>query len=380
MSWIYFNEEHNMLRNMVREFANNEIKPLAQKIDNEGLFPTESIKKMADLGFMGMMVEEKWGGSGLDTISYCIAMEEISKVDASAGVIMSVNNSLVCYLLNKYGNDFIKENYLTPLAKGTKLGAFSLSEPQSGSDASNMKTYAKLDGEDYILNGTKNWVTNGINCDYVIVFAITEKGVGHKGISCFIVDKSFNGFSTGKPEEKLGIRSSDTCELYFDNVRIPKQNLIGKEGDGFKIALSTLDGGRIGIASQALGIAQASLDASIKYSKERVQFNKPISLNQGIQFKLADMAMEIEASRLLIYKAALAKDEGRDYSHIASMAKVYASEVAMRSSTQCVQIHGGYGYIKETGVERLMRDAKITQIYEGTSEIQRVVIARELLK
>tara|TARA_B100001142_G_C14344765_1_gene659466 strand:- start:4560 stop:5291 length:732 start_codon:yes stop_codon:yes gene_type:complete len=243
-----------------------------------------------------------------------------------------------------------------------------------------MKTYAKLDGEDYILNGTKNWVTNGINCDYVIVFAITEKGVGHKGISCFIVDKSFNGFSTGKPEEKLGIRSSDTCELYFDNVRIPKQNLIGKEGDGFKIALSTLDGGRIGIASQALGIAQASLDASIKYSKERVQFNKPISLNQGIQFKLADMAMEIEASRLLIYKAALAKDEGRDYSHIASMAKVYASEVAMRSSTQCVQIHGGYGYIKETGVERLMRDAKITQIYEGTSEIQRVVIARELLK
>tara|TARA_X000001036_G_scaffold128261_1_gene121286 strand:- start:726 stop:1865 length:1140 start_codon:yes stop_codon:yes gene_type:complete len=372
--------EQKLIKQTAADFSRDELKDGAVDRDKNKIWPKEQIKKMADLGFMGMMVGEKWGGSGLDTISYCIAMEEISKVDASAGVIMSVNNSLVCYLLNKYGNDFIKQNYLIPLAKGTKLGAFSLSEPQSGSDASNMKTYANLDGEDYILNGTKNWVTNGINCDYVIVFAITEKGVGHKGISCFIVDKSFNGFSTGKPEEKLGIRSSDTCELYFDNVRIPKQNLIGKEGDGFKIALSTLDGGRIGIASQALGIAQASLDASIKYSKERVQFNKPISLNQGIQFKLADMAMEIEASRLLIYKAALAKDEGRDYSHIASMAKVYASEVAMRSSTQCVQIHGGYGYIKETGVERLMRDAKITQIYEGTSEIQRVVIARELLK
>jgi alkylation response protein AidB-like acyl-CoA dehydrogenase len=243
-----------------------------------------------------------------------------------------------------------------------------------------MKTYARIDGGHYILSGTKNWVTNGIHCDSVIVFALTEKNIGHKGISCFIVDKSIEGFSTGKPEEKLGIRSSDTCELYFDNVRVPKENLIGKEGDGFKIALSTLDGGRIGIASQALGIAQAALDASIRYSKERVQFNKPISANQGIQFKLADMAMEIEASRLLIYKAALAKDKGKDYGHMASMAKVFASEVAMKSSTQCVQIHGGYGYIKETGVERLMRDAKITQIYEGTSEIQRVVIARELLK
>ena len=243
-----------------------------------------------------------------------------------------------------------------------------------------MKTYATLDGDNYILSGTKNWVTNGISCDYAIVFALTEKGVGHKGISCFLVEKSFDGFSTGKPEEKLGIRSSDTCELYFDSVKVPKENLIGSEGDGFKIALSTLDGGRIGIASQALGIAQASLEASIDYSKEREQFGKPISSNQGIQFKLADMAMEIEASRLLIYKAAMAKDEGSEYGHIASMAKVYASEVAMRASTQCVQIHGGYGYVKETGVERLMRDAKITQIYEGTSEIQRVVIARELLK
>ena len=372
--------EQQLIKQTAAEFSREELKDGAVDRDKNKLFPKEQISKMADLGFMGMMVEEKWGGSGLDTISYCIAMEEISKVDASAGVIMSVNNSLVCYLLNKYGNDFIKKNYLTPLAKGSKLGAFSLSEPQSGSDASNMKTYAKLDGEDYILNGTKNWVTNGINCDSVIVFALTKKDVGHRGISCFIVEKSFDGFSMGKPEEKLGIRASDTCELYFDNVKIPKKNLIGQEGDGFKIALSTLDGGRIGIASQALGIAQASLDASIEYSKERVQFNKPISSNQGIQFKLADMAMEIEASRLLIYKAGLAKDEGKDYGHIASMAKVYASEVAMRASTQCVQIHGGYGYIKETGVERLMRDAKITQIYEGTSEIQRVVIARELLK
>ena len=293
---------------------------------------------------------------------------------------MSVNNSLVCYLLNKYGSEHIKTKYLISLAKGDKLGSFSLSEPQSGSDASNMKTYATLDGDNYILSGTKNWVTNGISCDYAIVFALTEKGVGHKGISCFLVEKSFDGFSTGKPEEKLGIRSSYTCELYFDSVKVPKENLIGSEGDGFIIALYTLDGGRIGIASQALGIAQAALEASIDYSKEREQFGKPISSNQGIQFKLADMAMEIEASRLLIYKAALAKDEGSDYGHIASMAKVYASEVAMRASTQCVQIHGGYGYVNETGVERLMRDAKITQIYEGTSEIQRVVIARELLK
>jgi len=372
--------EQKLIKQTASDFAREELKKGAVNRDKNKIWPKEQISKMGDLGFMGMMVKEKWGGSGLDTVSYCIAMEEISKVDASAGVVMSVNNSLVCYLLNNYGSPFIKEKYLSPLASGNKLGAFSLSEPQSGSDASNMKTFAKVDGKNYILNGTKNWVTNGINCDYVIVFAFTDKEVGHKGISCFIVDKAYDGFSVGKPEDKLGIRSSDTCELYFDNVKIPQENLIGKEGDGFKIALSTLDGGRIGIASQALGIAQASLDASIAYSKDRVQFNKPISANQGIQFKLADMAMEIEAARLLIYKAALTKDENKDYGHIASMAKVYASEVAMRASTQCVQIHGGYGYIKETGVERLMRDAKITQIYEGTSEIQRVVIARELLK
>ena len=372
--------EQELIKKTASDFAREELLPGVVDRDQNKIWPTSQINKMADLGFMGMMVSESFGGSGLDTISYCIAMEEISKVDASAGVIMSVNNSLVCYLIQKFANDKIKNDYLPKLAKGEKLGAFSLSEPQSGSDASNMNTHARMDGDSYIINGTKNWVTNGINSDYVIVFAITEKGIGHKGISCFLIEKSYEGFSAGKPEEKLGIRSSDTCELYFDNVRVPKENLIGSEGDGFKIALATLDGGRIGIASQALGIAQASLDASIVYSKEREQFNKPISSNQGIQFKLADMAIEIEAARLLIYKAASMKDLGGNYSHVASMAKVYASEVAMRASTQCVQIHGGYGFISETGVERLMRDAKITQIYEGTSEIQRVVIARELLK
>jgi len=372
--------EQELIKQTASDFAREELLPGVIDRDQNKIWPTNQIAKMADLGFMGMMVSESFGGSGLDTISYCIAMEEISKVDASAGVIMSVNNSLVCYLIQKFANDEIKKKYLPELAKGEKLGAFSLSEPQSGSDASNMNTHATIDGDSYIINGTKNWVTNGINSDYVIVFAITEKGIGHKGISCFLIEKSYEGFSPGKPEEKLGIRSSDTCELYFDNMRVPKENLIGSEGDGFKIALSTLDGGRIGIASQALGIAQASLDASITYSKEREQFNKPISSNQGIQFKLADMAIEIEAARFLIYRAASMKDLGENYGHIASMAKVYASEVAMRASTQCVQIHGGYGFISETGVERLMRDAKITQIYEGTSEIQRVVIARELLK
>ena len=309
-----------------------------------------------------------------------LSLEEIAKADASASVIMSVNNSLVCAILDKHGSDFQKKKYLSKLTTGEILGAFSLSEPQSGSDASNMLTFAVKKDNEYILNGTKNWVTNGINSDLVIVFALTEKNVGHKGISCFIVEKSVSGFEVGKPEDKLGIRASDTSELYFDNVRIPKENLSGEEGGGFKIALSTLDGGRIGIASQALGIAQASLDASIQYSKERKQFNKSIASFQGIQFKIADMSIEIDAARLLIRKAAWYKDNKMDYGVMASKAKVFASEVAMRASTECVQIHGGYGYIQETGVERLMRDAKITQIYEGTSEIQRVVIARNLLK
>ncbi len=373
-------DEQKIIQKTAREFAVSEILPGVIDRDEKKIWPKDIVEKMGDLGFMGMMVDEKWKGSGLDSLSYTIVMEEIARVDASAAVVMSVNNSLVCYLLEKYGSDFIKDKYLKRLACGEKLGAFSLSEPQSGSDASNMKTNAVRDGDDYIITGTKNWVTNGINCDYVMLFAITAPDIGHKGISCFIVEKGSKGFDVGKPEDKLGIRASDTSELYFDNVRVPKENLIGKEGDGFKIALSTLDGGRIGIASQALGIAQASLDASISYSKERVQFSKPISANQAIQFKLADMAIEIEAARLLIRKAAWMKDNHMNFSSIASMAKVYASEVAMRASTECVQIHGGYGYISETGVERLMRDAKITQIYEGTSEIQRVVIARGLLK
>ncbi len=373
-------EEQILTQKTAREFADNELAPGVVERDEKKIFPKEGIKQMADLGFMGMMVEPKWGGGGMDSISYTIAMEEISRVEASSGVVMSVNNSLVCYLVEKFASDHLKEKYLKPLASGKKLGAFSLSEPQSGSDASNIRTFAKKDGDHYFISGTKNWVTNGINSDYVILFAVTEKSVGHKGVSCFIVEKGWDGFETGKPENKLGIRASDTCELYFDNVKVPAENLIGNEGEGFKIALATLDGGRIGIASQALGIAQASLNASVAYSNERIQFGKPISKNQAIQFKIADMGMEIEAARLLIRQAAWKKDQKQNYGHLASMAKVYASEVAMRASTQCVQIHGGFGYMRESGIERLMRDAKITQIYEGTSEIQRVVIARELLK
>ena len=373
-------EEQILTQKTAREFADNELAPGVVERDEKKIFPKEGIKQMADLGFMGMMVEPKWGGGGMDSISYTIAMEEISRVEASSGVIMSVNNSLVCYLLEKFGSDFLKEKYLKPLASGKKLGAFSLSEPQSGSDASNMRTIAKKEGDHYIISGTKNWVTNGINSNYVILFAVTEKGIGYKGVSCFIVEKGWDGLETGKPENKLGIRASDTCELYFDNVKVPVENLVGKEGEGFTIALVILDAGRIGIASQAIGIAQASLNASVSYSRERIQFGKPIAKNQAIQFKIADMAMEIEAARLLIRQAAWKKDQKQNYGHIASMAKVYASEVAMRASTQCVQIHGGFGYMRESGIERLMRDAKITQIYEGTSEIQRIVIARELLK
>ena len=374
------NDEQKLIQKTARDFAVNELAPGAVERDEKKIWPREGISQMADLGFMGMMTDPQYNGGGMDTISYALAMEEISRVDASAAVVMSVNNSLVCYLLEKFGSQFIKEKYLSQLATGKKIGAFSLSEPQSGSDASNMRTIAKREGENYLLTGTKNWVTNGINSDFVIVFAITEKGEGHKGISCFLVEKGLDGFEVGKPENKLGIRASDTSELYFDNVKVPVENLIGSEGEGFKIALATLDGGRIGIASQALGIAQASLDASISYSKERIQFGKPIAVNQEIQFKIADMAMEIEASRLLIHKAAWMKDKKQNYGHVASMAKVYASEAAMRASTQCVQIHGGFGFMRESGIERLMRDAKITQIYEGTSEIQRVVIARALLK
>ena len=373
-------QEQKLIKQTAKDFAQNELLPGILDRDENKIWPAEAVKKMGELGFMGMMASPDYNGGGMDTISYVIAMEEIAKVDAAASVIMSVNNSLVCSLLQKYANSFQKEKYLSKLTKGDLLGAFSLSEPQSGSDASNMLTFAKKTSGGYLLNGTKNWVTNGKNSDLVLVAALTEKDVGHKGISCFIVEKDFDGFSVGKPEKKLGIRSSDTTELYFDNVEIPEQNLIGNEGDGFKICLSTLDGGRIGIAAQALGIAQASLEASINYSKERKQFNKPISSFQSIQFKLTDMSIAIDSARLLTKKAAWMKDKGLSFGVYAAMAKLYASEVAMKASTDCVQIHGGYGYIKDYGVERLMRDAKITQLYEGTSEVQRLVIARDLLK
>lgn len=373
-------QEHKLIKQTAKDFAQNELLPKVLDRDENKIWPADAVKKMGELGFMGMMASPDYNGGGMDAISYVIAMEEIAKVDAAASVVMSVNNSLVCSLLEKYGDSFQKEKYLSKLAKGELLGAFSLSEPQSGSDASNMLTFARKTDDGYLLSGTKNWVTNGKNSDIVLVAALTEKDVGHKGISCFIVEKGFNGFSVGKPEKKLGIKSSDTTELYFDNVEIPKENLIGNEGDGFKICLGTLDGGRIGIAAQALGIAQASLEAAINYSKERKQFNKPISSFQAIQFKLTDMSIAIESARLLTIKAAWLKDNGLKYSVEAAMAKLHASEVAMKASTECVQIHGGYGYIRDYGVERLMRDAKITQIYEGTSEVQRVVIARALLK
>jgi alkylation response protein AidB-like acyl-CoA dehydrogenase len=373
-------EEHKLIQQTARDFAQNELLPGVLERDENKIWPREAISKMGELGFMGMMVSPDYNGGGMDTISYVIAMEEIAKVDAAASVVMSVNNSLVCTLLEKYGDAFQKEKYLSKLSKGKLLGAFSLSEPQSGSDASNMLAFAKKTDNGYALSGTKNWVTNGQNSDIVLVAALTEKNVGYKGISCFIVEKGFKGFSVGKPEKKLGIKSSDTTELYFDNVDIPKENLIGDEGDGFKICLGTLDGGRIGIAAQALGIAQASLDASVNYSKERKQFNKPIASFQAIQFKLADMSIAIESARLLTIKAAWLKDKKLNFSVQAAMAKLNASEVAMKASTECVQIHGGYGYMRDYGVERLMRDAKITQIYEGTSEVQRLVIARDLIK
>ncbi len=374
------NDEQKLIQQTAREFALEELKPGVMERDEKKIWPAEAIKKMGELGLMGMMVNPKWGGSGMDTISYTLAMEEIAKVDPSAAVVLSVNNSLVCHLLETHGNDQQKKKYLIPLASGKKLGAYSLSEPHAGSDPAAIKCRAQREGDYYIINGTKNWVTNGVNSDYVVLFAVTDPTLKHKGISNFIVEKGWAGFEAGKPENKMGIRSSDTAELYFDNVKVPKENLIGKEGDGFKIAMDTLDGGRIGIASQALGIAQAALEASVAYSKERVQFGKTISHFEGIQFKLSDMAMEIEAARLLIWQAANLKDRGEPIGAKASMAKLFASETAMRAANQCVQIHGGYGFIKETGVERLMRDAKITQIYEGTSEIQRIVIAKNLLR
>ncbi len=373
------NETQLMIQETARRFAQDELAPTILERDEKEEFPHEAVRMMADLGFMGMMVSEQWGGAGLDTVSYVLAVEEISKVDASAGVIMSVNNSLVCWGIEEYGTDEQKERYLKDLASGRKLGAFALSEPEAGSDATNQRTTAQRDGGHYVLNGMKNFITNGANADVVLVMASADRSKGAKGVGAFIVEKGTPGLSVAKKEKKLGIRSSDTVSLAFSDCRVPKENLIGEEGFGIKFALRTLDGGRIGIAAQALGIAQASLDASLKYSKERKAFDHPIADLQAIQFKVADMATTIEAARMLVFEAAAIKDQGKPYSVPAAMAKLYASKVAVASALEAIQIHGGYGYMKEYHVERFLRDAKITEIYEGTSEIQRIVIARHLL-
>ncbi len=375
-----FSETQLMIKDMARKFAEEELAPTAMERDEKEEFPHEQVKKMGELGLMGMMVEEQWGGAGLDTISYVLAMEEISKVDASAGVIMSVNNSLVCWGIDVHGTEDQKERYLRDLASGRKLGAFALSEPEAGSDSTNQHTSAKLDGDSYILNGSKNFITNGSTGDVVLVMAATDRTKGAKGVSAFIVEKNFPGFSVAKKERKLGIRSSDTVSIAFQDCKVPAANLIGQEGAGMKFALSTLDGGRIGIAAQALGIAQGSLEASIKFSKERKAFGKPIGELQAIQFKLADMATNVEAARMLTLSAAALKDRGDKFGHASAMAKLFASRIAVQAALEAIQIHGGYGYVREYKVERFLRDAKITEIYEGTSEIQHIVIARHLLQ
>lgn len=373
-------EEHLAVQEAAREFAQTELLPGVIDRDTEAKFPADQVKKMGELGFMGMMVDPAYGGGGMDTISYVIAMEELSKIDASASVCMSVNNSLVCWGLEKYGTAEQKQKYLSKLASGEKIGAFCLSEPEAGSDATSQRTRAELKGDHYLLNGTKNWITNGSSASIYLVIAQTDPSKGHKGISVFIVEKGWEGFVNGKKEDKLGIRGSDTHSLLFTDVKVPLENRIGDEGFGFTFAMETLNGGRIGIAAQALGIASGAYELALKYSKERSAFGKPISQHQAIQFKLADMAVQIEAARLLVYKAAWIKDQGEEYAQASAMAKLYASEVAMQVTIEAVQIHGGYGYVKEYHVERLMRDAKITQIYEGTSEIQRIVISRGVLK
>ncbi|HMZ33443.1 MAG: acyl-CoA dehydrogenase [Chitinophagales bacterium] len=372
-------EEHQQIREMARNFTQNVLKPGVIERDRDMIHPTEFLKQMGELGFMGMMVDTKYGGGGMDTLSYCIAMEEISKLDASCSVAMSVNNSLVCWGLEAYGTEEQKQKYLVPLAKGEKLGAFALSEPEAGSDATSQKTTAEDKGDYYLLNGTKNWITNGGKADTYLVIAQTHPEKGHRGINVLIVEKGMPGFEIGAKEDKLGIRASDTHSLLFTDVKVPKENRIGEDGFGFKFAMKTLEGGRIGIAAQALGIAAGAYELAVEYSKVRKAFGTEISNHQIIQFKLADMATQIEAARLLVYKAAWLKDQHQDYAIASATAKLYASEVAMRVTTEAVQVHGGYGYVKEYHVERLMRDAKITQIYEGTSEVQRIVISRGVL-
>jgi alkylation response protein AidB-like acyl-CoA dehydrogenase len=375
-----FTEEQLAVRDAAREFAQKELLPGVIERDEKQQFPKEQVRKMGELGFLGMMVDPKYNGGGMDTVSYVLAMEEISKVDASASVCMSVNNSLVCWGLEKYGSEEQKQKYLTRLATGEAIGAFCLSEPEAGSDATSQRTIAEDKGDHYLLNGTKNWITNGNSASVYLVMAQTHPEKKHKGINALIVERGMEGFTVGKKEDKLGIRGSDTHSLMFQDVKVPKANRIGEDGFGFTFAMNTLNGGRIGIASQALGIASGALELSLKYAKERKAFGVEIARHQAIQFKLADMATKIDAARLLCLQAAQIKDQGKDYSQASAMAKLFASEVAMESTVEAVQIHGGYGYVKEFHVERLMRDAKITQIYEGTSEIQRIVIARGLLK
>lgn len=377
---VFLTEEQREVRNAAREFAQRELLAGVIERDKEEKFPHEQVKMMGELGFMGMMVSPEYGGGGMDTVSYVLALEEIAKIDASAAVIMSVNNSLVCWGLEKYGTEEQKHKYLVPLAKGEVLGAFCLSEPEAGSDATSQKTTAEDCGDHYLLNGVKNWITNGGTASIYLVIAQTHPEKKHKGINVLIVEKGMEGFAVGKKEEKLGIRSSDTHSLMFTNVKVPKENRIGEDGFGFKFAMTTLNGGRIGIAAQALGIASGSYELSVKYSKERKSFGKAISEHQAIQFKLAEMLTNINAARLLTLHAAKIKDAGLDYVNEAAQAKLLASQVAMDTTIEAVQVHGGYGYVREFHVERLMRDAKITQIYEGTSEIQKIVIAREILK
>ncbi len=375
-----YTEEQLAVKEAAREFAHSELLPGVIERDNNQQFPGEQVKKMGELGFLGMMVDPKYNGGGMDTVSYVLAMEEISKVDASASVIMSVNNSLVCWGLETYGNEEQKQKYLKRLAAGEIIGAFCLSEPEAGSDATSQRTIAQDMGDYYLLNGTKNWITNGNSASIYLVMAQTNADKKHNGINCLIVEKGSDGFIVGRKEEKLGIRGSDTHSLMFTDVKVPKENRIGEEGFGFRFAMTVLNGGRIGIASQALGIASGAYELALKYSKERKAFGKKISQHQGISFKLAEMATNIEAARFLCLKAAQLKDEGKDFVKEAAMAKLFASKTAMDTTVEAVQIHGGYGYVKEFHVERLMRDAKITQIYEGTSEIQKIVISRELLK
>ena len=372
-------EEQILIRETAKEFTNTHLLPGVIERDENQQFPTDQIKKLGELGFMGMMVDPKYGGGGMDTVSYVLAMEEFSKVDASTSVIVSVNNSLVCWGIETYGNDFQKEKYLRLLATGEKIGAFCLSEPEAGSDATSQRTTAIEKEDHYLLNGTKNWITNGNSASIYLVIAQTHPEKGHKGINAFIVEKDFEGFVVGPKENKLGIRGSDTHSIMFTDVKVPKENRIGEDGFGFKFAMKTLSGGRIGIAAQALGIASGSLEFSLKYSKERKAFGKEINKHQAIAFKLAEMATEVEAARLLCIKAAWLKDNGMNYDEASAVAKLYSSDLAMKASVEAVQIHGGYGFVKEYHVERLMRDAKITQIYEGTSEIQKIVISRSIL-